>query len=243
MTEVEYSMEKSKKQIRDMHIDPRTKMLILILVNLSLIFCNGLKEEFILECTILLFGIFQKKYKFIGRMFVIYLILLFTQIIGSQYLTGVFNVMIVTFAVFIRKLLPCGMIGGIIVSTTRVNEFMAAMNKIHMSRSITIPFAIMLRYFPMIKEDYNAIKDAMKMRDISPNIIGFIKNPIITIECIYVPIMMEAAKIADELSAAAITRGIENPNPRTCMQIIHYNIWDYIGIAYFGVIFILCVLF
>lgn len=34
-----------------------------------------------------------------------------------------------------------------------------------------------------------------------------------TIECIYVPLMMAASKAADELSIASITRGIENPNP------------------------------
>lgn len=243
MTEAEYSISKSKKQIKDIHIDPRTKLLILILGNVALIFSNSLKEEFILECAILVFGLLQKRYRFIVKMFVVYLILLLTQIIGSQYLTGALNLMIVTFAIFMRKLLPCGMLGGIIVGTTRVNEFMAAMNKIHMPKSIVIPLTIMLRYFPMIKEDYNSIKDAMKMRDISPNIIGFIKNPIMTIECIYVPIMMGASKIADELSAAAVARGIENPNPRTCMQTIQYSIWDFISIGYFGAMLILCVLY
>ena len=53
-------------------------------------------------------------------------------IIGTNYLTGTLQIAIVTFTVFIRKIFPCAMLGGILVSTTRVNEFMAAMNRIHM---------------------------------------------------------------------------------------------------------------
>lgn len=228
------SKEKSK-----INIDARSKMFILIIVNFTLILNIDIREEFFLEVSILVLGILLKRYKFIVKMFAVYLIFLLIQFLGGQFLHGTLNIMIVTFSVFIRKILPCGMLGGIIIETTRVNEFMAAMNKIHVSKKIIIPLAVMLRYFPMIKEDWNAIKDAMKMRDISPNIIGFIKKPLLTLECIYVPLMMSASKIADELSAAAITRGIENPKERTCMQEVKFNLSDFICVGYFCGIFIL----
>lgn len=243
MMELQYSVRSSKRENIVLHIDPRTKLLILILGNLTLICSGNLKEEFVLEVAILVFGLIQKKYKFITKMFVSYLVLLTLQFLGSKYLSGMINVMIVTFAVFIRKLMPCCMLGGIIVSTTRVNEFMAAMNKIHMPKTVVIPLTVMLRYFPMIKEDWHSIKDAMKMRGISPNLIRLIKKPAMTMECIYVPMMMSASKIADELSAAAVTRGIENPKPRTCMQTIRFTIWDYVCTAYFLILFTVFVIY
>ena len=52
-----------------------------------------------------------------------------------------------------------------------------------------------------------------------------------TIECIYVPLMMAASKAADELSIASITRGIENPNPRTCLVQIKCGATDWIGMS------------
>ena len=165
------------------------------------------------------------------------------QCLGGKYLSGMLNVFIVTFAVFIRRLFPCAMLGGVIIGTTRVNEFMAAMNRLHISKKIVIPIAIMFRYFPMIKEEWNAIKDAMKMRGISPSIIGFIKHPAIIIECIYVPILMSASKISDELTTAAITRGIENPKRRTCMQNIKLTISDFICTSYFCILFILLLVY
>ena len=42
-----------------------------------------------------------------------------------------------------------------------------------------------------------------------------------TVECLYVPLLMTASNSADELSAAALTRGIENPRPRTCLLQIY----------------------
>ncbi len=237
MTELEYSMLNDKRKFTHANIDPRTKLFLLVFVNIILIFSKNLIEEFILECSILLLAVVAKKYKFAFKMFVIYSILVLIQIIGNEYLKGIFNVMIVTFVAFIRKLIPCGTLGGIIVSTTKVNEFMTAMNRINMPKAVVIPIAIMLRYFPTTKEDYKAIIDAMKMRGIAPNIIGFLKNPIMTIECIYVPLIMGASKVADELSAAAISRGIENPKPRTCMQTINYSVWDAAVIIYFIGIF------
>ena len=91
-----------------------------------------------------------------------------------------------------------------------------------------IPLAVMLRYIPAIREDWRYIKDAMRMRDVSPTLIGFIRQPVMTVECIYVPLLTAASKTADELSIAAVTRGIENPEPRTCLVRIQFRPADFI---------------
>ena len=38
-----------------------------------------------------------------------------------------------------------------------------------------------------------------------------------TVNCIYVPLLTAAARAADELSIAAVTRGIERPGRRSCL--------------------------
>ena len=91
-----------------------------------------------------------------------------------------------------------------------------------------IPLAVMLRYVPAIMEDWRYIKDAMRMRDVSPTLVGFIRQPVMTVECIYVPLLTAASKTADELSIAAVARGIENPEPRTCLVRIQFRPADFI---------------
>ena len=140
------------------------------------------------------------------------------------------------------KGISCGMLAGIVLSTTKVSEFLSAMNRIHAPKKFVITFAVMLRYIPTIQEDWHFVKDAMRMRDVSPSLGGFLSHPGMTVECIYVPLMMMASKAADELSIASVTRGIENPNPRTCLVQIKCGIADWmamlIAVAFF--IFELC---
>ena len=119
------------------------------------------------------------------------------------------------------------------IGTTRISEFLSAMNKLHAPKSFTIPFAIMLRYIPTIREDWHFIKDAMRLRDVSPTLGGLLTRPAMTLECVYAPLLMAASKAADELSIASVTRGIENPHPRTCFAEIRFHVTDFIAIACF----------
>ena len=72
---------------------------------------------------------------------------------------------------------------------------------------------------------------------------GFLAHPSMTVECIYVPLMMAASKAADELSIASVTRGIENPHPRTCLVQIKCGAadWGVMAVAVAFLIFELCV--
>ncbi|MGO5065960.1 energy-coupling factor transporter transmembrane protein EcfT [Clostridium sporogenes] len=227
-------MIKNKKR-ELIHLDPRTKLYLLLIGNIGVFFAPSLFFEITLAYLIVLMGVLLGLYKFSIKMAVIYTAILILQIFSTNYLGGTIGVMFVSFAMFIRKIFPCAMLGGILILTTRVNEFMTAMHKIHISKKVVIPLAIMIRYFPMIGEDWRYIKAAMMMRDVSPSLIGFFKSPSLTIECIYVPMMMSASKIADELAAASITRGIENPKPRTCLQEIHFTPIDVLGALIFTV--------
>lgn len=222
------------KHIGWIRIDPRTKLLLLLMGNLAVFLAPSMEYEMVLAGLILIFGFLCGVYRFSLKMAAVYLAVLAVQVIGSQYLDGTLRVMLVSFAMFVRKIFPCAMLGGILISTTRVNEFMAAMSRIGIPKSVVIPLTVMLRYFPAVGEDWRYIKDAMKMRDVSPSLAGLILYPGRTVECIYVPLMMSASKIADELSIAAVARGIENPKPRTCLQSISLGWMDGISVLSFA---------
>ena len=74
----------------------------------------------------------------------------------------------------------------------------------------------------------------MRLRDVSPTFLGFLKAPAMTVNCIYVPLLTAASRAADELSIAAVTRGIENPKPRTCLVEIQMRAADWLAMALFA---------
>ena len=94
----------------------------------------------------------------------------------------------------------------------------------------------MLRYLPAIREDWVSIHDAMRLRDVNPSLAGLITRPLLTAQCVYVPLMMAASKAADELAIASLTRGIENPSPRTSLIEIRMGAADIALIGAFAVV-------
>lgn len=97
-----------------------------------------------------------------------------------------------------------------------------------------IPIAVMMRYLPTIREDWRFIKDAMRLRDVSPTLSGFLKAPGMTVECIYVPLLTAASRAADEFSIAAVTRGVESPKRRSCLVEIRMRAADWAAILFFA---------
>ena len=202
----------TKDTLATLHLDPRTKLYLLIVGNVALFLAPSLLYEIALVVCVVILGVLVGAKRFTVRMAAVYAGMVVLHIIGTNYLTGTLQIAIVTFTVFIRKIFPCAI--------------MAAMNRIHMPKAMVIPLTVMLRYFPMVHEDWGYISDAMRMRDVAPTVKSLLTHPARTVECIYVPMMMSALKVADELSAAAVTRGLENPKPRTCLQEIHFSVAD-----------------
>lgn len=213
-------------------IDPRTKIIILLLCVLSAATAPSLRYEMLLIVLVAFFGIKCRKVRYSIVSVVTYIIIYFLTI-GVLHLHGSLQVMLIAFLGLVHKVYPAGMLAGIIISTTRVGEFLSAMNRSHISEKIVIPLAVMLRYVPAIREDWGYIKDAMRMRDVSPSLKGFLMHPGMTVECIYVPLMMAASKAADELTIASVTRGIENPKPRTSIVRIGFGWADLIVVSFF----------
>jgi energy-coupling factor transporter transmembrane protein EcfT len=227
---------RSKK--RCIRLDPRTKIFILVLCNVTIFLSPSMQYEVILIFSALMFGVLCGVDKFALKMGIVYVILIGIQRLAGMYLPIGGKILIVTFIVFVRKMFPCAILGKTLIVSTKVNEFMAAMNKIKVPKSILIPMAVTLRYFPMAIEDMRNIKDAMKIRGVFPSIGGFLRRPQETIEHVYVPMVVSASKIADEMSQSAIARGIDSPNVRTSLEEIGFGMKDIVCGIYFLGLFI-----
>ena len=106
-----------------------------------------------------------------------------------------------------------------------------------MSKGLTIALAVTLRYFPTMREEWASILDAMALRGISASAAGLISHPIQTMEHVYVPLLVSASRISDEITQAAITRGIEHTGERSCIEEIAFSFADLlVVIAYAAVV-------
>lgn len=217
-----------------LYLDPRTKLFLVLLCVLSAMFAPNLYFQFALVAVIGLLAALCGKWQYALRGILAYALICAFTVWCMGVMTGTWRTMFVAFLGLIHKVYACGMLAGLVISTTKVGEFLSAMARLHIPKKLTIPIAVMLRYLPTIQEDWHYIKDAMRLRDVSPTLWGFLKAPALTVNCIYVPLLTAASKAADELSIASVTRGIENPKPRTCLINIRMQAADFLVLVLFA---------
>ena len=217
-----------------LHLDPRTKLFLILLCVLSAVFAPNLYFQLALVTLIGLLAAFSGKWQYALHGIIAYALICLFTVWCMGVLSGTWRTMFVAFLGLVHKVYACGMLAGLVISTTKVGEFLSAMARLHIPKKLTIPIAVMLRYLPTIREDWRFIKDAMRLRDVSPTLWGFLKAPAMTVNCIYVPLLTAASKAADELSIASVTRGIENPKPRTCLVSIRMQTGDILTLILFA---------
>ena len=212
--------------MKALYLDPRTKLFLLLLCVLCAMSAPNLTFQFALAALIGLLSALSGKGRYALRGLLVYALICAFTVWCMGRITGTWRTMFVAFLGLVHKVYACGMLAGLVIATTRVGEFLSAMARLRVPKKLTIPIAVMLRYLPTIREDWHFIKDAMRLRDVSPTLAGFLKVPAMTVNCIYVPLLTAASKAADELSIASVTRGIENPKPRTCLVKIRMRAAD-----------------
>ena len=213
---------------RGLYLDPRTKVLAMLVLATLIFFVH---KNLILNSILVFIPIFllisDKRYSpaFIyGGLFVI---AIFVKIYGGKFEFPYLISMILGLIVeLIFRFFPVFMFGYYIIKSTKPNEFISAMNLWHVPEAFIIPVSVVFRFVPTLAEENKSISNAMRMREIRFGTKKFLKNPSMILEYRLVPLMMSVAKIGEELSAAALSRGLGGLKKRTCMVELRFGIWD-----------------
>ena len=213
---------------RGLYLDPRTKVLVMLVLATLIFFVH---KNLILNSILVFIPIFllisDKRYRpaFIyGGLFVI---AIFVKIYGGKFEFPYLISMILGLIVeLIFRFFPVFMFGYYIIKSTKPNEFISAMNLWHVPEAFIIPVSVVFRFVPTLAEENKSISNAMRMREIRFGTKKFQKNPSMILEYRLVPLMMSVAKIGEELSAAALSRGLGRLKKRTCMVELRFGIWD-----------------
>lgn len=209
-----------------MFLDPRTKLLILAITSVSVFLNESMLIEGAFTFIPFLLLLQAKHIRLAFKSGAAFIILLALPMLLVPHLPVTAGGILYMFAVYIRKLIPCFMLGSLLIRTTKVSTFLAAISRLHLPKGFTIALSITLRYFPTMTEEWGFIKDAMSLRGISVSPAGLLFHPVRTMEYVYVPMLVSASKISDEITQAAITRGIDHLERRSCLENIRFRVWD-----------------
>lgn len=111
---------------------------------------------------------------------------------------------------YVRPWLIAGFMGYYFICAAPPNLLIAGMNRLRIPQAVTIPLAVMLRFFPVIWEEQRAIRGAMRMRGL-PGKGGVLLHPWRTLEFILIPLIGATLRSGEALSASALSRGLGSP--------------------------------
>ena len=213
------------------NLDPRTKVLLLFLGNV-LMFSIG-KAIYLHITTILaivltiVLGKLKPALKmlcfYISAYGITYLINFLPETISS-----IWGMIILPFVIF----MPLYAIAFMLFTTTQVNEVITALQKLKIPAAIITPLIVMFRFFPTLKQELFAIRDAMKLK-------GVRKNPIKLVEHVYVPLLFNCVKIGEDLNISGLTRGLGLNKSTTQTVKIKFGIFDLIVILIMSLLIVL----
>lgn len=222
-----------------LYIDPRTKLFLLLTLNIVLL-NTGTGElvpylRFAVGLLPFLMFLLSGKRRIAGSYLMIYL-LSYYLMMNILPVTGGILMMFFGFLTSIgTRFMPGGMMGVYFICSTRVNEFVAAMERMHVPEKITIPISVMFRFFPTVGEEARGISDAMRMRKLG--FAYFFSRPAEILEYRMVPLMMSVVNTGEDLSASALTRCLGMYRDRTNISRCRFGIPDLILFAV-GIIFV-----
>lgn len=209
------------------HLDPRTKIFLMILVATTEIIHGH--TAFMIAVALIPFVLLLSNGQFktgIGFMILFALSLVMSAIHGSLQLPMLLNMFAVLLGGLVQRLFPAFALGAYVIKSTTVGECITALGRLHIDRNFTIPLSVLFRFVPTMQEESAAIKDAMRMRQIQFGTKKFWRNPMALIEYRFIPLMISVVKIGEDLSAAALTRGLDNPAQRTNITKIGFTFYD-----------------
>ncbi|MCR4997181.1 MAG: energy-coupling factor transporter transmembrane protein EcfT [Butyrivibrio sp.] len=195
-------------------IDTRIKLIIFVVMNLCIF---GMKDIILGSLCFLgvcLISLIMGEKKNVYRYFILFIILVAVSY-GCRILPSELMSIVSIFSLFVRVMIPVALFATTFINTTTVGELVTAMYKMHMPKSIVITFSMTLRFFPTLGEEIGRVYDAMRLRGLEFSVRNLVTKPGIMFEATLIPLVMRSANIAEELSASAVTRGIDNPGKRT----------------------------
>lgn len=230
---MEYRLDRNVHSL----LDPRTKLLLLFTSSVFVVGNAGEKWMiafyWILVYLPVLLLLVEKEWKAGLISVAIYVGSFFAQKALQHDLTPLESALALMLYI-VTKILPTVILARYIVKTTKVSEFLAAMHRLHVTDKLTIPISVIFRFFPTVAEESKAINDAMRMRGIEMGA----KKAAEAVEYRMVPLIASCSIIGEELSAAAMTRGLDVGKKRSCIWNIRFGFFDWAIMALCVICFI-----
>ena len=213
--------------------DPRTKILILLIIN-AVLFGPSTNWVLILSAPVVIILLINSGAKKTALTLTIFGLLMWAISVLPQLVPHPILAVIGLIGYWLMRLtISIGLATWLWVSTP-VGHLIAAFQQLRLPSWVVIPLAVVFRFIPVVINECIGIFEAMALRGWTGR--DMILHPWKTTGRILVPLLSSTARLADELSAAALIRGLGAPGKSTVTVDLHFRISDALLLVWAGVI-------
>ena len=204
---------------------------VLMIIYTSILFFSEMLVYWVMTLFsfILLFFVNRKKtFSFITAYMLLFALI---RIMNFLTLSGWIG-SVYTMALIVVKLFPLWILAGIITEFN-TSEIIASLRKLKLPNNLCVGVSIFIRFIPEYRNYLKEIKEGLKVRNISFNIL----KPLQSFEMYLVPLIYKAFDTANILTCSLITKGIEFDCEKTSYIDLSLTWRDY-AVIIAGMVFI-----
>ena len=197
---------------------------VLMIIYTSILFFSEMLVYWVMTLFsfILLFFVNRKKtFSFITAYMLLFALI---RIMNFLTLSGWIG-SVYTMALIVVKLFPLWILVGIITEFN-TSEIIASLRKLKLPNNLCVGVSIFIRFIPEYRNYLKEIKEGLKVRNISFNIV----KPLQSFEMYLVPLIYKAFDTANILTCSLITKGIEFDCEKTSYVDLSLTWRDYAAI-------------
>ena len=206
---------------------------VLMIIYTSILFFSEMLVYWVMTIFsfILLFFVNRKKtFSFITAYMLLFALI---RIMNFLTLSGWIG-SVYTMALIVVKLFPLWILVGIIMEFN-TSEIIASLRKLKLPNNLCVGVSIFIRFIPEYRNYLKEIKEGLKVRNISFNIV----KPLQSFEMYLVPLIYKAFDTANILTCSLITKGIEFDCEKTSYVDLSFTWRDYAviiaGMGFIGI--------
>ncbi len=204
-------------------LDPRTKLLLIIMIN-ALYYMGGNYIYVSIASIFAIFLIFCSGHIKIGVNACILFVFVEALSAVLPLLPTEFVSTIGTAFTSILVFYPTILYGILFVGTINISESIAAFSRWKIPQAVLIPIIVVVRFIPTLYSEMQNIRASMTLRGRSTNIFTKIMN-------IYVPLLFSSVRTSESLTIAAMTKGMGLSKHSTIMHDSRFRLFDYLALA------------
>ena len=115
--------------------------------------------------------------------------------------------------------------------TTRIGQMKAALRAVRLPRVFVDALVVAFRVLPTVGAEAVAIREAMEMRGVDLGMRGVVRHPLVIAERFLVPLLSSIARVADDLAASSVVRGLGGPTRPTSLTRLRASVWDALALT------------